>query len=133
MIVLDSSAIVAVIPRKAKAPDFERISVPEASGAGAPPSVETRMLLEGRISAGADDVLPRRVADRRTTIVPFDAPIYAVAVQAFSRYGRGRRPCRLNIGDCLSYAVASVMRLPLLFKGDDFVHTDPIPAYLPRS
>ncbi|GJD92345.1 hypothetical protein BHAOGJBA_5898 [Methylobacterium hispanicum] len=28
-------------------------------------------------------------------------------------------------------AVASVMRLPLLFKGDDFVHTDIVPAYSP--
>ena len=26
---------------------------------------------------------------------------------------------------------ASVMRLPLLFKGDDFVHTDIVPAYSP--
>jgi len=30
----------------------------------------------------------------------------------------------LNYGDCFSYALAISTGEPLLFKGDDFVHTD---------
>jgi uncharacterized protein with PIN domain len=31
---------------------------------------------------------------------------------------------QLNFVDCLAYAIAKVADLPLLYKGDDFVHTD---------
>jgi len=34
----------------------------------------------------------------------------------------------LNFGDCFSYALARAMGEPLLFKGDDFAHTDITPA-----
>jgi ribonuclease VapC len=40
------------------------------------------------------------------------------------RFGRGRHPPGLNFGDCFSYALASHDRVPLLFAGDDFSHTD---------
>ena len=43
---------------------------------------------------------------------------------AFSRFGRGRHRAALNYGDCFSYALAISTGEPLLFKGDDFVHTD---------
>ena len=40
-------------------------------------------------------------------------------------YGKGRRhPAQLNFGDTFAYALASVRGLPLLYKGNDFVHTD---------
>jgi ribonuclease VapC len=48
-----------------------------------------------------------------------------VASRAFAAFGRGSgHPAKLNFGDCLVYAVASVLRAPLLFKGGDFGHTD---------
>jgi ribonuclease VapC len=46
------------------------------------------------------------------------------AIQAFSRYGKGRHRAALNMGDCFAYACAKSRGVPLLFKGDDFVHTD---------
>jgi ribonuclease VapC len=39
---------------------------------------------------------------------------------------------RLNFGDCFAYALARESGEPLLFKGEDFAHTDILPA-LPRS
>ena len=48
----------------------------------------------------------------------------AVAVGAWRRFGRGRHPAGLNLGDCFSYAVAKIAGAPLLFKGDDFTKTD---------
>ena len=47
-----------------------------------------------------------------------------VALDAFRRFGKGRHRAGLNIGDCFSYALAATTGHPLLFKGDDFVHTD---------
>ena len=46
------------------------------------------------------------------------------ALDAFDRYGKGRHPARLNMGDCFAYACARTHGVPLLFKGDDFSQTD---------
>ena len=46
------------------------------------------------------------------------------AITAFDRFGKGRHPAALNMGDCYSYALAKTLRLPLLFKGGDFGLTD---------
>ena len=48
----------------------------------------------------------------------------ALARQAYYDFGRGRHRARLNFGDCFAYALAKAMDEPLLFKGQDFVHTD---------
>jgi ribonuclease VapC len=46
------------------------------------------------------------------------------ALDAFERFGRGRHPARLNMGDCFAYACARGLDGPLLFRGDDFSRTD---------
>ncbi|HEX5326814.1 MAG TPA: type II toxin-antitoxin system VapC family toxin [Acetobacteraceae bacterium] len=49
----------------------------------------------------------------------------ATALDAFSRYGKGRgHPAQLNLGDCFAYAAARNYRMLLLFKGEDFDKTD---------
>lgn len=63
--------------------------------------------------------------DLRITIEPVTASQALIARQAYRDFGRGSgHPARLNFGDCLSYALATERREPLLYKGDDFVHTD---------
>jgi ribonuclease VapC len=57
-------------------------------------------------------------------IVPFDFEQAQIACLAWSRFGKGRHPAALNVGDCCSYALARVQSLPLLCKGNDFVKTD---------
>jgi ribonuclease VapC len=48
-----------------------------------------------------------------------------LAIDAFARYGKGRgHPAQLNIADCLSYACAKKLGVPLLYKGNDFARTD---------
>jgi ribonuclease VapC len=46
------------------------------------------------------------------------------ALDAFLRYGKGRHPAQLNMGDCFAYACAKTNSARLLYKGDDFSHTD---------
>lgn len=47
------------------------------------------------------------------------------AALAHARYGkRSGHPARLNMGDCFAYACAKTNDASLLYKGNDFVHTD---------
>jgi len=46
------------------------------------------------------------------------------AISAFEKFGKGRHPARLNMGDCFSYACAREIKAKLLFKGNDFGQTD---------
>lgn len=64
------------------------------------------------------------MSDTRIGVLPLDPPTTAAALDAFARYGRGRHPAKLNMGDCFSYAVAKLRGVPLLYRGDDFALTD---------
>lgn len=47
-----------------------------------------------------------------------------LALNAYETYGRGRHRANLNMGDCFAYACAKANDARLLYKGDDFSHTD---------
>ncbi len=57
------------------------------------------------------------------TISPATGNTATIAVAAEIRYGK-RTAARLNLGDCFAYALAKELDSPLLFKGDDFAHTN---------
>src|SRR5262245_17067950 len=53
----------------------------------------------------------------------------AAAQAVYMRYGKGMHPtARLNLCDCVAYALAKHLNVPLLFKGDDFAATDISPV-----
>lgn len=56
------------------------------------------------------------------------AQALAAAFAAWKRFGKGRHPASLYLGDCFSYALAKVRGQALLFKGDDFSQTDLVVA-----
>jgi ribonuclease VapC len=58
------------------------------------------------------------------TIVTMPSDIGEAAIDAFRRYGKGRHPASLNMGDCFAYAFATRLGVPLLYKGNDFSLTD---------
>ncbi|HEX3683532.1 MAG TPA: type II toxin-antitoxin system VapC family toxin [Bryobacteraceae bacterium] len=66
----------------------------------------------------------------RAEVTPLDHAIAQLARQAYRQFGRGFHKAALNFGDCMSYATARYLRLPLLYKGDDFRKTN-IPPALP--
>lgn len=58
-------------------------------------------------------------------IVPITPSDGAIALQAFSRFGKGRgHPAQLNLGDCFAYALARSVGATILCTGDDFTRTD---------
>ena len=73
----------------------------------------------------ADSLVTDLLQKTSTAVVPITEETAHVAVAAFERYGKGRKGrAGLNFGVCLSYACAKAHGARLLFKGDDFAHTD---------
>lgn len=64
------------------------------------------------------------IAARGVVIVPIGERETDAALDAHRRYGKGRHPARLNMGDCFAYACAKTNDARLLYKGDDFSKTD---------
>ena len=57
-------------------------------------------------------------------VIAIDETMGQQALLAFARFGKGRHKASLNMGDCFAYACAKMLGVPLLCKGDDFIHTD---------
>ena len=84
-------------------------------------------------STSRDPVAGQRFDDllreARIVVEPITEPQARIAREAYRDFGRGSgHPARLNFGDCFAYALARATGEPLLFKGNDFVHTDIAPA-----
>ncbi len=60
----------------------------------------------------------------RIDVIAFEYRHYQAASEAYLRYGKGRHPARLNYGDCMAYAGATLLNWPLLYLGGDFALTD---------
>ncbi|MDX8454101.1 type II toxin-antitoxin system VapC family toxin [Mesorhizobium sp. VK9D] len=129
-VAVDTSALIAIIGAEADAGEFI-----DVFGTSSAALISAATLLEahcvacqssGGISAAELQVLVDRL---ELTVVPFDSTQLEAARLAYSRYGRGsRHRAALNMGDCFAYALAKTRNLPLLFKGDNFIHTDIKPA-----
>lgn len=126
--IVDSSALMAIIEGEV---DSEAL-VRAATSSRCRMSVATR--LEASIVADARSTshgarLDELIAALEITIEPVTEHQGEIARRAYQRYGRGSgSPARLNYGDCFSYALSVTAGEPLLFVGDDFTHTDIIPA-----
>jgi ribonuclease VapC len=87
--------------------------------------LETSIVLDSRrdpiMSTGLDEL----IEDVEIVIEPVTAEQAKIARQAYRDFGKGSgHPANLNFGDCFTYALARDKREPLLYKGDDFGHTD---------
>lgn len=123
--ILDSSVLLALVFREAGHETLvERLASAEWVGMGAPTLAETGIVLAARLGEEARPVLALLLEQLDLRVVPFEAVHAREAREAFLRFGRGNHPAALNFGDCLTYAVAKVAGLPLLFVGEDFSQTD---------
>jgi ribonuclease VapC len=129
---LDASAILAIIAREPEA-DSLRERLGKADTVHVSPIViyETVLGLAriGRLSISeATGLLDRFLAQVRAKPMAIGSETGRDALDAFERFGKGRHPARLNMGDCFAYACARALDVPLLCKGDDFSRTDIIVA-----
>ncbi|WP_269930775.1 type II toxin-antitoxin system VapC family toxin [Aminobacter sp. HY435] len=131
--VIDTSAIVAIARREPEALAFSRMLEQTPSKLMSVPTyLECAFVLAGVAPTKGLSFLQGLVSDTLITLVPFGEPELDVAIAARVKFSRGSgHAAKLNFGDCFAYALAKTRRLPLLFKGDDFIHTDIEPALKP--
>lgn len=124
MIVADTSALVAVVFGEpdyaiyAAALDGNRAAISAAT------LTEALLVVTGRHGPEGTRELELVVETAIDEIHSLDAQCARTALAAWRRFGKGRHPAALNLGDCFSYAAAKAVGAPLLFKGNDFAQTD---------
>ena len=124
--IVDSSAVMAILLKEPERDEMiHRILVAGGARMSAASYVECAVVTDGR----RDPVLSRRLdellEDLEVTIAPVTEEHARIARAAYRDFGRGSgHPAGLNFGDVFAYALAVGSGEPLLFKGDDFGHTD---------
>lgn len=129
MIVIDTSAFIAIIAKESEKDEFyQRISSEDACVCNAVNYQEAMQVLYSRYGQLGVDELTNFMAVKAVTVIPHDHHLAELALDAFKRFGKGRgNRAQLNFCDCAAYALAASMRAPLLFKGGDFAQTDVLP------
>ena len=123
--VMDSSALISILlEERGHGSLLEKVGRAEAIFLGAPTALETAMVLSTRFRQDSRPLLAGFLRRINAEIIEFNEDHYEAALSVFLRFGKGRRPAALNFGDCMSYALASVSGLPLLYAGIDFSRTD---------
>lgn len=129
--VIDTSALLAILLDEPERRAFnEAIEAGESRALSIASFVEASIVLEVRHGADGVRALDRFVERATIEVSGIDVEQGRIARDAFSRYGKGRHRAGLNFGDCFAYALAKSRSEPLLFKGDDFLHTD-VPPVIP--
>lgn len=120
--IVDTSALIAILRKE---PDWEALlnkllAAPIAR-------MSTGTLIEARIVAereGGFADLAILLAQAGVQVVPVDRAQADAAHDGFLRFGKGRHPAALNLGDLFAYGLAKATGESLLFKGNDFTRTD---------
>ena len=123
--VIDTSALVTMLTDEPGAPDFEAaIEADPVRLMSTASYLEAGIVIETRFGESGGRELDLWLHRAGVNLVAVDADQADVARTAYRRFGKGRHRAGLNYGDCFAYALAKTSGEPLLFKGDDFVHTD---------
>jgi ribonuclease VapC len=124
--IIDTSAIIAILRDEPEAAFCARAIADDSNRrVSAVNYVEAAVVID----ASGDPIASRRVDDlfktAQITIEAVTETHAQIAREAYRDFGKGSgHPAKLNFGDCFAYALAKSRREPLLFKGDDFRHTD---------
>jgi len=128
--ILDTSALIAILRFEAEAPEFARI-IENAEKSAAQPRISAVSYVEaGAVIDGSKDPIASRrfdelIEEAQIAIEPVTEAQARIARQAYRDFGKtSGHPAKLNFGDCFSYALAKSKGEPLLFKGQDFSRTD---------
>ena len=123
--VVDSSALMAILGREPEEREFRNLIKAASSRLlGAATRVEVGIVALGRRGNAGLEQMQALLDGLKLEIVPLTDDQASLAIDAFRRFGKGRHPAGLKLGDCFSYALAKATGEPLLFKGDDFSQTD---------
>ena len=124
--IVDSSALVAILRAEPEQAQFAAIIVRAGGGRlSAASYLETAIVIDRARDPVTSRALDPFLAANGIVVESVSAEQAKIAREAYRDFGRGSgHPAQLNFGDCLTYALAKAMAEPVLFKGDDFSHTD---------
>jgi len=124
--IIDTSAIVAILRQEPEARRFaEAIEAAPVRRVSATTYVEIGAVIDGARDPVASRLVDELLAKAGIVIEPVTAAQARIAREAYRDFGKGSgHAAGLNFGDCFAYALAKATGEPLLFKGDDFSHTD---------
>jgi len=125
-VIVDSSALIAILNEEPLAPIcFEALLASPVIRMSAANLLEAAIAMDRHPSPILDPALDDLIARLGIAIEPVTLSQIVIARDAHRRFGRGTgHPARLNFGDCFAYALAKEFNEPLLFIGQDFIHTD---------
>jgi ribonuclease VapC len=124
--ILDSSAVLAILRTEPDARDFaQAIQTSSRRHISAANYLEVCMVIDGARNPVASREVDEFFLQAKVAIEPVTEAHARIARWAYRDFGKGSgHPAKLNFGDCFAYALAKTSGEPLLFKGDDFGHTD---------
>lgn len=124
--IVDSSALVAIVSGEPERQRFlEAVARADRVLLSAAGYLETAIVLDGRGNAALSEAFDAVLRELGVEVVDVTAEQAVLARAAYRQFGKGTgHPARLNFGDCLAYALAVSRDEELLFKGEDFGHTD---------
>jgi ribonuclease VapC len=123
--VIDTSALLAILEDEPERRSFnEVIEEADSRHLSVVTYVEASMVIESRKGPEGLRDFDLLIERAGIELIEVDAAQGRAAREAFRRFGKGRHRADLNFGDCFSYALAKIRGEALLFKGDDFSHTD---------
>lgn len=125
---VDASVIIAVLTFEDEKETFENKLKNSTAIFTSPIAIYEAVLgVTRKLSCGVRDAqsaVSSFVNETEAEILSIDEEIGEAALDAFDKFGRGKHKAALNMGDCFAYACAKSRKMPLLFKGNDFIHTD---------
>jgi ribonuclease VapC len=126
---VDTSVIVAILSEEDDADELTgKLEKASTKFTSALVILEATMRLSSKLAIDpryAGNVVKQMLSESDIQVVPIEQQEAGLAIEAFAQYGKGRGgPAQLNLSDCLSYACAKSCGVPLLYKGNDFSHTD---------
>ena len=128
--IVDTSALIAILQAELEA-DLLLDAILQADQVqmSAATFVEAGVVIDAQRDPVLSRMFDTLLKELGVEISPVSVDQAILARQAYRDFGKGSgHPARLTFGDCFSYAAAVAADDVLLFKGDDFRHTDVRPA-----
>jgi ribonuclease VapC len=124
--IIDASALIAILRNEPEAEDFAKaIASTDTRRVSAVNYVEAAVVIDGSRNPIASRRFDDLFREANLVVEPVTEAQARIAREAYRDFGKGsRHRAGLNFGDCFAYALAKVAGEPILFKGDDFRHTD---------
>ena len=126
MIVIDTSALMAIVLDAPEADRCEQALLRESDLAISAVTLSEALIVAGRRDRGGE--MSALLDGLSLKVIPTSEAVARRVAETYSRWGKGNHPAHLNWGDCFSYVAARDHGCPLLYVGDDFAQTDLVSA-----